>query len=114
MASSTAQGPLGQRMIELLTSTLAPTYVALENESSKHGGSPTTESHFKLLIVSPQFDGKSLLERHRMVNDAVKDGATNIPVHALSIKAQTPAQYQATGAVMQSTPNCQGGDGGTH
>ena len=113
-STSVSHGPLGQRMVELLHATLTPTYVALENESSKHGGGATTESHFKLLIVSPQFDGKSLLERHRMVNDAVKDGATNIPVHALSIKAQTPAQYQATGAVMQSTPNCQGGDGGTH
>lgn len=48
---------------------------------------------FEVAVVSPQFDGKRLLERHRMVNAALKDLMQDI--HALSIKrAWTPAQQQ--------------------
>ena len=101
-------------MLASIHKALAPLHVAMENESHKHGGGPASESHFKLLVVSPAFEGRSLLDRHRMVNDAVKDGATNIPVHALSISAKTPAQWEAAGgaaAPLHATPTCQGGDG---
>jgi len=108
-------GPLATKMTAAITRALAPVHLQLENESSAHGGDAASESHFKLLVVSAAFDGKSLLDRHRLVNDAVKEGATNIPVHALSISAKTPAQWAAAGgaaaAQLHTTPTCQGGDG---
>jgi BolA protein len=112
MASAVA-GPLEAQMRASIQRHLTPTFLELENESHKHGSGPGGESHFKVLVVSSQFDGKSLLERHRLVNDAVKDGSTNIPVHALSISAKTVAQWEAAGGKLQmhSTPNCAGGDG---
>ncbi len=81
----------------------------IENESHKHSVPPGSESHFKLFVVSPAFQGVPLLQRHRMVNEAVAGGpGLPLPVHALSVQAKTPEQW-AGGATLQSTPNCRGG-----
>jgi BolA protein len=42
-------------------------------------------------IVSPAFEGKSRIERHRMVNAAL-DAELKGSVHALAIKAQAPGE----------------------
>lgn len=56
---------------------------------------------FEVEIVSPQFEGKTLLARHRLVNDTLKEEMASI--HALSIKkCQTPAQ--AAQALAQQAP----------
>ena len=47
---------------------------------------------FNLILVSPAFEGVSLLDRHRMVNDALSDVMEDI--HALSMKTWTPEQYE--------------------
>eukprot|EP00983_Pelagomonas_calceolata_P013986 447900-Pelagomonas_calceolata.AAC.2 len=50
---------------------------------------------FEVKVISAEFEGKNLLTRHRLINDALKDEMPHI--HALSIKqAQTPAQAQAS------------------
>jgi len=50
-------------------------------------------SSFEVEVVSEQFEGKRLLERHRMVNAALEEEMKEI--HALSIKkAQTPQQWK--------------------
>ena len=110
MSSTSNHGPLAVSMLANVTAALAPIHIELVNESASHGGDATSESHFKLFVVSAFFDGKSVLERHRLVNDAVRAGASNIPVHALSISAKTSAQW-AQGAAMHTTPKCAGGDG---
>lgn len=47
---------------------------------------------FEIEIVSEKFEGKRLLERHRIVNAALAEQMKEI--HALSIKkAQTPSQW---------------------
>ena len=46
-----------------------------------------------LLVVSSKFEGKPPLARHRLVNTALSDLMDDI--HALTIKAWTPAQYEA-------------------
>lgn len=81
------------------------------NESFKHNVPKGSESHFKVLIVSSAFEGKSVIDRHRMVNAAAGDGSgASIPVHALSISAKTPAQFAAMAVpVIHDTPNCAGG-----
>ena len=83
---------------------------------------PESESHFKVIIVSEKFTtAKTPLARHRMVNTvlsqelAPKDQGGS--VHALSIVAKTPAQWQKMlekggGKVeIERSPNCRGGDG---
>ena len=57
-----------------------------------HGGHrPGGETHFRVYIVSPAFEGKSRVERHRMVN-AILAAELKGAVHALAIKAQAPGE----------------------
>ena len=57
-----------------------------------HRSSPDTgESHFRVLVVSPKFAGKSRVERHRMVNAAVAELLRG-RVHALAIRALAPGE----------------------
>ncbi|KAJ6315079.1 hypothetical protein OIU78_018545 [Salix suchowensis] len=57
---------------------------------------------FAIEIVSEQFEGKRLLERHRLVNAALEEEMKEI--HALSIKkAVTPAQWKQQQETQQST-----------
>ncbi|KAL0718443.1 hypothetical protein Bca4012_067765 [Brassica carinata] len=63
---------------------------------------------FAVEIVSEQFEGKRLLERHRIVNAALEEEMKEI--HALSIKkAQTPQQWKPTppqdSSVTTTTPS---------
>lgn len=50
-----------------------------------------THDHFELLAVSPVFEGKSLVERHRLIYSVVGRAMGN-EIHALSIRALTPAE----------------------
>lgn len=83
------------RMREKLVEALQPTQLDIINESHLHAGhrnSPGTgESHFRVLVVSSAFAGKSRVDRHRLVNEALaaelKGG-----VHALAVKAFAPGE----------------------
>ena len=74
---------------EKLMIALRPTRLDVINESYVHAGrqsSPGTgESHFRVLVMSPEFAGKSRADRHRLVNDTLKG-----QVHALAIQAYAP------------------------
>ena len=86
---------LETRMREKLMVALRPTRLDVVNESHLHAGhasSPGTgESHFRILIVSEAFAGKSRVERHRLVNEAVREELAG-GVHALAIKALAPGE----------------------
>ena len=86
------------RIRETLMVALAPTRLDVINESDLHAGhrsSPGTgESHFRVLVVAEAFRGKSRLERHRMVNVALKDELEG-GVHALAIQAFAPGEPTA-------------------
>jgi stress-induced morphogen len=71
------------------------------------GHIPGSESHFNVLIVSDAFEGKKLIERHRLVNTVLSEELKGT-VHALSIQARTVQQWSADPA-MSGTPNCMGG-----
>jgi BolA protein len=90
MAPATAEA----RIRDKLMVALEPIRLDVVNESELHAGhrsSPGTgESHFRVLIVSPQFAGRSRLERHRMVNAALAEEMARI--HALAIAAFAPGE----------------------
>lgn len=85
-------------MRQKLMVALEPTRLDIVNESELHAGhrsSPGTgESHFRVLIVSRQFEGKSRVERHRIVNDILADEVGR-RVHAFALTAQTPTEHGA-------------------
>lgn len=77
-----------------LTAALAPQRLDITDESLKHAGHAGARSgggHYVVTIVSSAFSGKSLLQRHRMVYDALSD-VLGAEVHALSIKARAPEE----------------------
>ena len=77
-----------------LTEAFAPVELDIIDESHKHAGHPGAAGgggHFVAYIVSDAFVGKNLLQRHRMVYEALGD-AMKTEIHALSIKAHTPAE----------------------
>lgn len=54
--------------------------------------------HWQVIVVSPAFEGKGMLEQQRMVNDALKEAMDSQRIHALTMKLYTPAQWQKLGS----------------
>ena len=54
--------------------------------------------HWQLIIVSPAFEGKGLIEQHRLVNEALKEPLGDQRIHALSLKTFSPAQWDKLGS----------------
>uniref|UniRef100_A0A3Q3LMF4 BolA-like protein 1 n=1 Tax=Mastacembelus armatus TaxID=205130 RepID=A0A3Q3LMF4_9TELE len=95
-----------------LTSTLKPDHLEVHNESHMHAVPPGSESHFRVLVVSSQFEGLPLIQRHRLVNEALKEELSSC-VHALAIQAKTPDQWRSNPTLAKSPP-CMGGSKGDH
>lgn len=79
-----------------LEKSFAPSQLEIQDESHRHAGHASAggAGHFQVNIVADAFDGKSLIERHRMVYAAVDD-IMHSEIHALSIQASTPGEVQA-------------------
>ena len=88
-----------------LTQAFAPVVLAVENESAMHRTARGAETHFKTLVVSPIFEGMSLVDRQRAVYAALKEELAGA-VHALSIRARTEAQYGGGEAQGFVSPRC--------
>ena len=54
------------------------------------------DAHFAVWVVSPAFDGESIVDQHQRVYDAVGDHMTR-SVHAVEIKTYTPEAYAEHG-----------------
>lgn len=78
---------MGQRL-----AALEPERLEIIDDSAKHAGHEGAKSgggHYRLLIVSTAFAGKSTVMRHRMIYEALGEMMRK-EVHALSIQAHTP------------------------
>lgn len=53
-----------------------------------------TQDHYQALVVSPLFEGKMMIEQHRLVMDLLKSDIDSNEVHALSLKTFTPDAYK--------------------
>eukprot|EP00350_Pseudokeronopsis_sp_OXSARD2_P000151 CAMPEP_0170557824 /NCGR_PEP_ID=MMETSP0211-20121228/30427_1 /TAXON_ID=311385 /ORGANISM="Pseudokeronopsis sp., Strain OXSARD2" /LENGTH=68 /DNA_ID=CAMNT_0010869199 /DNA_START=36 /DNA_END=242 /DNA_ORIENTATION=+ len=63
-----------------ITKALEPAHLDIIDESSGHAGHAamenhvkSSETHFKVIVVSNNFEGKSILDRHRMINDLLQE-----------------------------------------
>lgn len=84
-------------------------HLELINESDMHNVPKGSESHFKVVAVSEEFENHNLVSRHRMVNSLLHD-QINGPVHALSIHAMTPNEWFEKGGEVSESPACLGGN----
>lgn len=86
-------GPIGRTIHEKLTRRFNPINLRVIDESSHHAGHSGAhaegESHFKVQIVAQEFSGQSLVQCHRLINEALAQELEE-RVHALSISAKGP------------------------
>lgn len=87
--------PIKDRIIQKLQLSFNPQMLEVIDESERHRGhagyNEQGESHFEVRIVADSFEGKSRVERHRMIYTTLQAELAE-RVHALSIKAFTPAE----------------------
>jgi stress-induced morphogen len=97
-----------ERISTKLSAALGPTHLDVENESRMHNVPPGSETHFKVLIVSSAFEGLGLVDRHRKVNEVLREEFAH-GLHALTIRALVPSQWDAQQAASFQSPQCLGG-----
>jgi len=82
-------------IINKLREAFTPESLEVQDESHLHEGHaghrPGGETHFRVYIVSQAFNGKSRIERHRMINATLASELAG-SVHALALHAKAPGE----------------------
>ena len=76
----------------ILEKSFQPEALEIIDESHKHAGHAGARSgkgHFDVMIVAAAFSEQNLLQRHRMIYEALGD-LMQTDIHALSISAHSP------------------------
>ncbi|WP_115717485.1 BolA family protein [Gallaecimonas mangrovi] len=98
-----------QRHIEdKLHLAFKPEHLSVVNESFMHAVPKDAETHFKVVIVSSEFEGQRLVSRHRAVNQILVDELAG-PVHALALHTYTPDEWLQYYGKVPASPACLGG-----
>ena len=97
------EGPIATIIRKKLTDALSPELLEIVDDSARHAGHhheggmdgrPGGESHFNLTVVAAAFEGQGRVERQRTINTLLREQLAG-PLHALSIRALTPAEAAA-------------------
>lgn len=102
-----------ERIEEKLAEALDPLHLEVVNESSGHNVPVGSETHFKVVLVAPRFEGRRLLERHRLVNDVLAEELKG-PVHALAVHTYTADEWRERHGDAPMSPPCRGGSSTAH
>lgn len=104
------QQTITQTIKDKLEQAFQPEHLEVINESHMHNVPEGSESHFKIVIVCDDFDGKMLIARHRLVNKVLED-ELNGGIHAMALHTMTMKEWFEKGHAPDSPP-CQGGGKG--
>ena len=91
-----------------LTESFSPDYLDVANESHQHSVPPDSETHFRVVLVSQQFEGSRKVARHQKVYAALAEQLQG-PVHALALHTYTPQEWQQRRQDVPASPECLGG-----
>lgn len=91
---------------EKLAKAFSPSHLEVVNESHMHNVPPGSESHFKVVIVTPAFDEVRKVKRHQMIYGELKEELAG-SVHALAL--HTYATDEWPGTDVPDSPDCLGG-----
>ena len=108
-------GPIEESIRSKVEQSLSPVYSQIINESYMHNVPKNSETHFKLVVVSNQFESQSLVQRHRTIHSLLKEELEG-GVHALSMVLKTPEQWSKIKNDPEQlqkfkSPPCAGGSG---
>ena len=101
--SGQGDGEVAARIRQALERALSPSSLEILDESYKHAGHAHVVSrpgtagsvggtHFQINVVAPGFAGKSRIERHRAINEALAPEMGVDGVHAIAIDARAPGE----------------------
>ncbi len=83
---------------ETLRLALHPDFLEVLDDSAKHRGHAGARQggggHYIVTVVAPAFEGKTLIEQHRLVNEALKT-LFGSEIHALALQTYSPTQWQS-------------------
>lgn len=81
------------RIRQVLTARLEPLSLEIRDDSAQHAGHAGAREggHFSVTVVSDQFTGRTRMQRHRLVYEAVSE-LLRTDIHALRIQARTPQE----------------------
>jgi BolA family transcriptional regulator, general stress-responsive regulator len=96
-----------EAITDKLVAALGPVALEVIDESHMHRVRKGAQTHFKVVVVAPAFEGKTLVQRHRLVHELLAE-ELRAGVHALSIHAYTPAQWTERGGAIPASPPCRG------
>ncbi|XP_046391756.1 bolA-like protein DDB_G0274169 isoform X2 [Ischnura elegans] len=108
--STDQEKPTESSITVKLSTHLKPEHLEVVNESFMHNVPRGSETHFKVVVVSKDFEGIPLIKRHRIINELLRDELAG-GVHALSIIAKSPSQWETGGKAVEPSPACRGGFG---
>ncbi len=91
-----------------LSSSFNITHLDVINESHRHNVPPNSETHFKVVLASPDFEGQQKVARHQRVYQAL-DEAIKQGVHALALHIYTEQEWRQKSDEVHSSPKCLGG-----
>jgi len=91
-----------------LSEALDLLHLDVVNESQNHNVPPNSESHFKVTLVSQEFNGLGLVKRHQKIYGLLKDELAS-GIHALALHTYTEQEWLDRHGNIPMSPPCLGG-----
>lgn len=88
-------------------------HLEVVNESNNHNVPPGSESHFKVILVSNDFEGQNLVARHRIINKLLAEELKH-HIHALALHTFTESEWRERHGEAAMSPPCLGGGRKSH
>ena len=96
-------GPIESQIVNTLSSFMNLASLKIINESFMHNVLKGSESHFKIVVVTNDFNNISIIQRHKLIYKTL-DNLMN-KIHALSIHTFTEEEFKLNPVILDS-PEC--------
>ncbi|GLS25989.1 BolA family protein [Marinibactrum halimedae] len=97
-----------QSIQKKIIESVSPDYLEVINESHNHNVPENSETHFKVVAVTEQFEGLARVRRHQLLYQILSEELQG-GVHALSLHLFTPLEWQERQKQTATSPLCMGG-----
>ena len=97
------KGPIENKIINTLNECMNISSLRILNESFMHSVPEDAESHFKIVVVSDDFNNLSNIQRHKLVYKHL--GTIMNDIHALSIQSFNEDEFKLNPIILDS-PEC--------
>ena len=96
-----------EKIEEKLKAQISSLYVEVINESPNHNVPDGAESHFKVIVVSNDFENMRPVQRHQLIYKALNEEMKLI--HAIAIHPFTKIEWDKNNQSSSDSPDCLGG-----